>query len=105
MLLVTKKTEKQHSRKKKSMKPSHDTTPTTTHTTIFDVVRWAEALAHLHARIAPRFARPETRHRALTYLQGLLSAIERKNGWQLAEYAREARSDGMQRLLARLRVG
>jgi SRSO17 transposase len=82
------------------MKPSHHTTFTEPHTTIFDVARWGQALTQLHARIAPRFARPETRHRALTYLQGLLSAIERKNGWQLAEYAREARPDGMQRLLA-----
>jgi SRSO17 transposase len=31
---------------------------------------------------------------------GLLSPIERKNGWQLAEHAREDRPDGMQRLLA-----
>jgi SRSO17 transposase len=36
----------------------------------------------------------------LAYLKGLLSDTERKNGWQLAEHAREARPDGMQRLLA-----
>src|SRR5450755_4037674 len=69
-------------------------------TTPTQVVQWAQALTHLHARIAPRFARPEPRRRALAYLQGLLSPIERKNGWQLAEHAREARPDGMQRLLA-----
>ncbi len=34
------------------------------------------------------------------YLQGLLSAVERKNGWQLAEQAREATPYGMQRLLS-----
>ena len=54
----------------------------------------------MHARIAPRFARPESCRRALAYLQGILSETERKNGWQLAEHAREARPDGMQRLLS-----
>ncbi|HUY75686.1 MAG TPA: transposase, partial [Ktedonobacterales bacterium] len=56
-------------------------------------------LAQLHRRIAPRFARAEPRQRALAYLQGLLSPVERKNGWQLAEEAGEVSPDGMQRLL------
>lgn len=64
-----------------------------------DVVQWSTALTQLHARLAPHFARPEPRRRALAYLQGLLSSIERKNGWQLAEHAREATPYGMQRLL------
>jgi len=34
------------------------------------------------------------------YVAGLLSPVERKNGWQLAEQAGEARPYGMQRLLA-----
>jgi SRSO17 transposase len=55
----------------------------------------------VHARVAPRFARAEPRRRALAYLRGLLSAVERKNGWQLAEQAGEATPDGMQHLLAR----
>jgi len=33
------------------------------------------------------------------YLQGILSDVARKNGWQLAEQAGERRPDGMQRLL------
>src|SRR5579859_6914575 len=82
------------------MKPHQDTIPQEAKTTVTEVARWAQALAQLHARIAPRFARPEPRRRALAYLQGLLSPIERKNGWQLAEHAREARPDGMQRLRA-----
>ena len=69
-------------------------------TTITDVVLWAYELARVHARIAPHFARPEPRRRALAYLQGILSSIERKNGWQLAEHAREATPYGMQRLLS-----
>jgi SRSO17 transposase len=36
----------------------------------------------------------------LAYLRGLLGAVTRKNGWQLAEHAGEATPDGMQRLLA-----
>ncbi len=69
-------------------------------TTITDVVRWAQDLNRLHARIAPRFARPEPRRRALAFLRGILSQVERKNGWQLAEHAREATPYGMQRLLS-----
>lgn len=74
--------------------------PTRVKTTPSQVAQWAQALTNLHARIAPRFARPEPRRRALCYLQGLLSSVERKNGWQLAEQAREATPYGMQRLLA-----
>jgi SRSO17 transposase len=69
-------------------------------TTPTDVCRPAQELARLHACLAPRFARPEPRHRVLAYLQGILSDTSRKNSWQLAEHAREARPDGMQRLLS-----
>ena len=68
--------------------------------TVGDVTTWAGGLAELHARIAPRFVRPEPRRRALAYLRGLLRPVARKNGWQLAEQAGEATPDGMQRLLA-----
>jgi hypothetical protein len=33
----------------------------------------------------------------LAYLQGLLSQVDRKNGWHLAEHAGELTPDGMQR--------
>jgi SRSO17 transposase len=56
-------------------------------------------LDELHARIAPRFARAEARSRARRYVAGLLSPIERKNGWQLAEYLAEPGPQGVQRLL------
>jgi hypothetical protein len=46
-------------------------------------------LGAVHARIAPRFARAEPRRRVLAYLRGLLGAVTRKNGWQLAEHAGE----------------
>src|SRR5215216_4794794 len=64
-------------------------------------VSWAEGLAAVHGRVAPRFARAESRRRSLAYLRGLLSPVERKNGWQLAEQVGEAAPDGMQHLLAR----
>src|SRR6266536_611623 len=65
-----------------------------------EVAAWARGLGAMHARLAQRFARPEPRRRALQYLKGLLSPVERKNGWQLAEQAGEGTPDGMQRLLA-----
>jgi SRSO17 transposase len=63
--------------------------------------RWSDGLEALHARLRRRFVRAEPRRRVLAYLRGLLSPIERKNGWQLAEQAGEATPDGMQHLLAR----
>ena len=82
------------------MKPSQHITCAGLKTTPTHVASWAYELIHLHRRLVPRFARPEPRQRALLYLQGLLSAVERKNGWQLAEQAREATPYGMQRLLS-----
>ncbi|MFE0922986.1 IS701 family transposase [Streptomyces nigra] len=51
------------------------------------------------ARIAGRFGRVEPRATARAYLLGLLSSVERKNCWQLAEQAGHARPGPMQRLL------
>jgi hypothetical protein len=50
-----------------------------------EVVSWAGQLAEIAERIGPRFLRSEPRRHALIYLQGLLSSVERKNSWQLAE--------------------
>jgi SRSO17 transposase len=68
--------------------------------TVEEVAAWAAGLDGLHERIARHCARREPRQRALAYLRGLLSPVERKNGWQLAEYAGDATPDGVQRLLA-----
>src|SRR5919202_817724 len=70
------------------------------HAALDEVAAWGRGLSAMHARIAPRFRRAEPRRRALAYLRGLLSPVERKNGWQLAEQAGERTPDGMQRLLA-----
>jgi len=71
-----------------------------TKTTSTDLCRWVQELCHLHARLAPRFARPEPYQRALKYLEGILSDVARKNGWQLAEHAGEEYPSGMQSLLS-----
>ena len=85
--------------KEKDMKQPQQMTPAGATTTFIDVWRWGKELERLHARIAPRFVRPEPRRRALAYLKGIVSSVERKNGWHLAEHAGESRPDGMQRLL------
>src|SRR6266516_3941275 len=85
--------------KEKDVKQLQHITPVGAQTTLVEVWRWGQELERLHTRIAPRFARPEPRRRALAYLKGIISSTKRKNGWQLAEQAGEARPDGMQRLL------
>ena len=70
-----------------------------TKTTLKDIETWSEELLNLHQRIGHYFARGEPRQRSLSYIQGLLSPVNRKNGWQLEEQAGEATPDGMQRLL------
>jgi SRSO17 transposase len=70
------------------------------YTELEEVAAWAAGREAMHARMAERFPRPEPRQRALAYLKGLLSPVERKNGWQLAEQAGDLTPDGRQRLLA-----
>jgi SRSO17 transposase len=50
-------------------------------------------------RIERHFARPEVRARLPRYLTGLLSRVERRNAWQLAEQMGESDPDGVQRLM------
>lgn len=64
------------------------------------VADWATELDRVHHRVARHFARREPRQRVRSYLAGLLSPVERKNGWQLAEQAGEATPTGMQRVLS-----
>jgi hypothetical protein len=45
------------------------------------------ALKGAAARLAPHFPNPAARATAAAYLQSLLSTVERKNSWQLAEAA------------------
>jgi SRSO17 transposase len=62
---------------------------------------WTEELDAVGERIAPHFSRSEVRRRARDYLRGLLSGVERKNSWQLAEVAGDATPYGLQHLLGR----
>ena len=68
-----------------------------------EVAHWAEGIEQVHSCIAGRCRRPEPRRRVLDYLRGLVSSVERKNGWQLAEQAGDATPDGVQRLLSTYR--
>lgn len=62
---------------------------------------WANELEEIAELIGGRFSRAEARERAVTYLRGLLSPIERKNGWQLAEEAGDDTPYAIQHLLGR----
>jgi len=62
---------------------------------------WAAQLRDLVDRVGHHFARAEARERVLGYLTGLLSPVERKNGWQLAEAIGDRNPYGMQHLLGR----
>ena len=61
---------------------------------------WAIGLSALHQRISQHFARAEPRQLAYDYLRALISPIERKNGWQIAEHLGATTPDAVQRLLA-----
>src|SRR5438270_6264101 len=62
---------------------------------------WTSLFDNMCERIGPCFARSETREGVKAYLRGLLSPIERKNGWQLAEEAGFATPYAIQYLLNR----
>ena len=88
-------------RNEKRMKYHHHTTELQEGPTPQQIASWSLVLRQWQSRLAPLFARPEVRAHALLYLQAILSDIPRKNGWQIAEHARQARPYGMQRLLSR----
>ena len=65
-------------------------------------VQWAKRIEEVLRRIGGRFYRSEPRWRALAYLKGLISPVERRSGWSAsggAEQACDATPDGVQRLL------
>ncbi|SRR5579884_1699880 len=66
-----------------------------------EVVGWRAELAALQERLGLLFGRTDARRQASLYLEGLLSAVERKNGWQLAEQIGDARPWRTQRVLSR----
>ena len=52
-------------------------------------------------RIAPRFARYEPLRHAAELMAGMVSGLDRKNCWTIAEHRGEATPDGLQHLLSR----
>jgi SRSO17 transposase len=67
---------------------------------VTSVFEWRSELSGLQARLGELFVRAEPRRQAGLYLEGLLSAVERKNGWQLAEHLGDARAWRTQRVLS-----
>jgi SRSO17 transposase len=61
----------------------------------------AAYVTDIERRLAPYFERVEPRQRAMAYLRGLLSPVERKNSWQLAEMSGDTTPYGFQHLLRR----
>jgi SRSO17 transposase len=68
-----------------------------------DALNWSAEFEALANRIGKQFPRVEARQRCRAYLLGLLSSVERKNGWQLAEYTGDSTPYGIQHLLGRAR--
>ena len=54
-----------------------------------------------HHHVGEVFARRDLRRQARSYVRGLLSSVERKNSWQLAEHLGQEKPFGIQRLLSR----
>jgi SRSO17 transposase len=74
---------------------------TDTEVAVEQAQQWADELQEVKELIGDRFSRSEARERALTYLRGLMSPAERKNGWQLAEQAGDETPYATQHLLGR----
>jgi SRSO17 transposase len=87
------------------MQPSDTTSeiscPAMTDATVSTLEGGRPYMADIARRLAPYFTRSQSRQRALTYLQGLLSEAERKNSWQVAEVCGETTPYGFQYLLSR----
>ncbi len=77
--------------------------PAPTDVTFETVQAWALWQTDVERRIMPHFTRREAQHRVWAYLRGLLSPVERTNGWQVAEAVGDTTPDGVQHLLGRAR--
>ena len=64
---------------------------------------WTTAFNQLSQRMSGFFVRSESYQRALAYIQGLMSSVERKNGWQVSEEVGESTPYAIQHLLDRAR--
>ncbi|OKH61419.1 hypothetical protein EB73_30165 [Mycobacterium sp. SWH-M3] len=66
-----------------------------------DHQRWREGLDALMDRISGRFARYDAARNAGALMLGVLSAVESKNCWTMAELSGHATPDKLQHLLSR----
>jgi SRSO17 transposase len=66
-----------------------------------DLDRWQNAFSEVVDRIAPRFPRYEPLRHAAGLIQGLVSGLDRKNCWTIAEHRGQATPHALQHLLAR----
>jgi SRSO17 transposase len=66
-----------------------------------DPDRWQTEFSAVIDRIAPRFARYEPLRHAAELIAGMVSGLDRKNCWTIAEHRGSATPDGLQHLLAR----
>lgn len=62
---------------------------------------WSAVLKSFQSRIGQHFSRAEARESAFDYLRALLSPVERKNGWQMAEQVGHSNPYRVQHLLGR----
>jgi len=67
------------------------------------LLSWKHELSELKSRLAPIFRRRELQETGGAFLDGLLSGIDRKTGWLLAEQAGAEHPYRMQSLLGRSR--
>lgn len=67
-----------------------------------EITQWSEGLVKMAKRIRCHFASSPGYERAVQYLKGLLSHVERKNGWQLSEVTGDNSPYGIQNLLNRV---
>ncbi len=68
---------------------------------VLHTLPWFAELSGLKERLFDVFRRSEARQQVELYLDGLIGGVERKNGWQLAEYAGEEAPWRMQAVLGR----
>lgn len=66
-----------------------------------DVQRWGRELERVCEGMAPRFGRVEVQRRAPLYVRGLIAQVDRKNGWQLADYLGDDTPKNLQHFIAR----
>ena len=69
--------------------------------TELEVQRWGAELGRVCEQLAPRFGRVEVQRRAPLYIQGLIAQVDRKNGWQLADYLGDETPKNLQHFIAR----